>query len=200
MSQPSNRGAKVPLPGSLDSTLKEFWVENPWRIASEGHNLSCYERNRVFLNSKGKDFLEISHLTGADSDGDGRSVIAADFRNSGMMDLVVRQCGGGALLYFENKMEPKGWLRVSLKGKKSNKQGIGAKVIAKVNGLTLVRELYPANTYCSQSPCEAHFGLGDAQKVDSLEVRWPSGIVQTMGPLTPNQKLGITEPAGDETK
>ena len=53
MSQPENRGARVPLPGRLDSRLGEFWVENPWDIIQKGHNLSCYERKRVFLNVAG---------------------------------------------------------------------------------------------------------------------------------------------------
>ena len=46
------------------------------------------------MNLGGQDFLDISYLTGADSDGDGRSVVAGDFRNTGQMDLVVRQATG----------------------------------------------------------------------------------------------------------
>ena len=85
VSQPCDRSALVPLPGKLDESLREFWVNNPWQIIAHGHNLSAYERNRVFLNLQGKDFLDISHLTGADSEGDGRAVVAADFRNVGML-------------------------------------------------------------------------------------------------------------------
>ena len=79
MSQPWHRGACCPLPGKLDSTLNEFWSENPWDIISQGHNLSAYERKRAFLNVRGRDFLDISALTGADGDGDGRCVVAGDF-------------------------------------------------------------------------------------------------------------------------
>ena len=104
MSQPCNRSATVPAPGDLDASLREFWVSNPWQITALGHNLSAFERNRAYLNVKGQDFLDISHLTGADSDGDGRAVVAADFRNVGMLDLIVRQAGGGPLLLFENRL------------------------------------------------------------------------------------------------
>ena len=80
-------------PGKIDPTLGEFWVETPWEIFQQGHNLSCYERKRVYLNVPGKvhgrDFLEISHLTGADNDSDGRSVVAGDFRNNGQQ--IVRE-------------------------------------------------------------------------------------------------------------
>ena len=49
----------MPLPGKLDHSLGEFWVSNPWEIVAGGHNLSSFERNRVFLNHDGKEFFEV---------------------------------------------------------------------------------------------------------------------------------------------
>jgi hypothetical protein len=193
VSQPYDRSGTVPLPGKLDHSLGEFWVTNPWEIAGSGHNLSCFERNRAFLNVRGKDFLEISHLTGADSDGDGRAVVAADFRNVGMLDLLVRQAGGGPLLLFENRLPRRGYLEVSLRGHKSNRQGIGSRLVAVVKGQQLVRELYPANGYFSQSPSIVHFGLGDARVVDSLTIRWPSGKVQRLTSLKGSRHIVVDE-------
>ena len=183
----------VPAPGKLDKSLGEFWVNNPWQIVAHGHNLSAFERNRVFLNAKGKDFFDISHLTGADSDGDGRSVVAADFRNVGMQDLLVRQAGGGPLLLYENRLPRKSYLAVSLRGRASNRRGIGARLIAVVNGQQQVRELYPANSFMSQAPSLVHFGLGDAEKVDSLTIRWPSGKVQVLKGLRGNRHIVVEE-------
>ncbi|HEY8504476.1 MAG TPA: hypothetical protein VIL46_07830, partial [Gemmataceae bacterium] len=77
----------MPLPGKLDPSLKEFWSENPWDIVHDGHNLSAFERNRTWLNLNGSAFLDLSFLTGTDSDGDGRAVVAGDFRNTGQQDL-----------------------------------------------------------------------------------------------------------------
>jgi hypothetical protein len=94
VSQPGQRGARVPQPGPLDSSLGEFWVDSPWEIFRQGHNLSCFERNRVFLNVRGQNFVDISHLTGAERGGDGRSVVAGDFRNNGQFHLVVRASMG----------------------------------------------------------------------------------------------------------
>jgi enediyne biosynthesis protein E4 len=193
VSQPCDRSAVVPPPGPLDPGLREFWVGNPWQIVAHGYNLSCYERNRVFLNVKGQEFLEVSHLTGADSDGDGRAVVAADFRNSGMLDLVVRQAGGGALLLFENRMPRRTSLQVSLRGRTSNRQGIGARLTAVVNGQQLVRELYPANGFLSQAPNVVHFGLGDAQSVELLTIRWPSGRVQVLNNLRGGRHIVVDE-------
>jgi len=193
VSQPCNRGADVPLPGKLDPGLKEFWVTNPFQIASAGQNLSAFERNRMFLNVRGEAFVDVSHLSGADNDGDGRSVVAADFRNTGMLDLIVRQAGGGPLLLYENRLPPKSYLSVSLRGHQSNRQGIGARLTAEVGGRAIVRELYPANGYRSQAPNRVHFGLGEDRKIDTLTIRWPSGKVQVIKEVPAGQHILVDE-------
>jgi hypothetical protein len=183
----------VPAPGVIDPSLGEFWSSNPWDIVQEGHNLSSYERKRAFLNIGGKEFLDISFLTAADSDGDGRSVVAGDFRNDGRLDLVVRQVGGGPVLLFENQFPKAHYLTVSLRGKASNRLGIGARLTATVSGRKLTRELYPHNSFRSQMPSRVHFGLGDATRIDRLTVRWPSGTVQTLDNLAADRHVVITE-------
>jgi len=193
VSQPCNRGADVPLPGKLDPALKEFWVTNPFQIASAGQNLSAFERKRMYVNVKGESFLEVSHLSGADNDGDGRSVVAADFRNTGMLDLIVRQAGGRALLLYENRLPPKSYLTVSLRGHQSNRQGIGARLTAEVGGRTIVRELFPANGYRSQASNRVHFGLGDARTIDTLTIRWPSGRIQVLKDVEAGRHVVVDE-------
>jgi hypothetical protein len=187
----------VALPGKLDASLGEWWVENPWDIIQKGHNLSCYERKRVFINVpgaiRGRDFLDISFLTGADNDGDGRSVVAGDFRNNGQLDLVVRQVGGGPVLLYENHFPKRHYLEVSLRGTKSNRLGIGARVIALVNGRQLVREQYPLNSYRSQMPNIVHFGLGEATEVDRLIISWPSGERQELTHLAADRHITVEE-------
>ena len=177
----------------MDDSLKEFWVSNPWQIVANGHNLSAFERQRAFLNVKGKEFLDISHLSGADNDGDGRAVVAADFRNVGQMDLIVRQAGGWPLLLYENRLPPRHYLKVSLRGTKSNRLGIGARLTAVVNGQPLVRELFPANTFMSQAPSVVHFGLADSESVESLTIRWPSGKVQVLKDVKGDRHIVVDE-------
>jgi hypothetical protein len=193
VSQPSQRGARITQPGKLDSSLGEFWVENPWDIITKGHNLSSYERDRLFLNVGGRDFADVSGLSGADSDGDGRSVVAADFRNEGQMDLIVRQVGGGPLLLFENQMPRRHYLEVSLRGTASNRQGIGSRLTLEAGGRKQMQELYPINTYQSQGPTRVHFGLGDATRVDRLVISWPSGEEQELKDLAGDRHVVVTE-------
>lgn len=186
--------AICPAPIKPDERLKDWWVENPWQIAAKGKSLSGYERNRIYLNARAKEFYEISGLTsGADSDGDGRAVVACDVTGDGMQDFFVRQAGGGTLLLFENHFPKAHWLEVSLRGKTSNSLGIGARVVAEIGSQKLVREVYPANTFKSQAPARVHFGLGKSEKIDHLTITWPSGMKQEFRDVAPDRHLRITE-------
>jgi hypothetical protein len=193
VSQPFNRGAIVPAPRALDERLDEWWVENAWEIPGGGYNLSCYERNRCYLNVGGADFHDVSVLTVTDSKGDVRSVIACDLTGDGAQDLLVRQVGGGPLLLFENRFPRAGYLVVTLRGTKSNTQGIGARLTARVGEETLVREVFPANGFLCQGPVDVHLGLGTAKQVARLTVRWPSGLTQTFEDVAGDRHIVLTE-------
>jgi hypothetical protein len=178
----------------LDKEAGQFWVSKPWEIVAEEHNLSAFERNATYLNVGEGRFVDLTFVSGAGNDGDGRSVIALDVDNDGMQDLVVRQAGGEPLLLLRNRMPKRHWLRIALKGTESNAQGLGARITATIGGRTLVRELYPINTYFSQAPAEAHFGLGDATVVDRIDIRWPSGKTQSLTNVPVGRRMSVTEP------
>ena len=193
MSQPCDRACTIPAPGQVDKSLGEFWVENPWDIVKAGHNLSAYERKRTWMNIRGGNFIDLSYLTGTDNDGDGRSVVAGDFRNNGRQDLIVRQVGGGPLMLYENNFPQKHYLKVSLRGHKSNRLGVGARLTAIVNGQRLVREMNPLNSYRSQMPNLVHFGMAEAERMERLEIRWPSGKTQVLTDLPADRHIVVDE-------
>ena len=82
---------------------------------------------------------------------------------------------------------------MSLRGTESNSLGIGAKVTVNISGRLIVRELHPINSYRSQSASLIHFGLGNADKIDSLIIEWPSGIVQELGEIDVDSHILIYE-------
>lgn len=192
MSQPCNLHCNLEQPGAVDADLGEFWEGDPFKIF-EKHNLSAFERNRMYLNVGDRNFVDVSFVSGADSDGDGRGSFAADFNQDGQLDLAVRQVGGGPLLIYENQSVPQHYLKVTLRGSPSNRLGIGARLVAQVGQQQIVRERYPVNSYLSQSPLVVHFGLGPAQAVDQLVVKWPSGTEQTLRALPADRHVVITE-------
>ena len=193
MSQFFDRLVICPVFKQPDERLKDWWVENPWLIVARGRSFSGYERNRAYLNVRGNEFFEISGLTGADSEGDARAVVAVDLNGDGMEDLIVRQAGGGSLLLFENRFPKAHWLEVSLQGEKSNRLGIGARLVAQVGSQKIVRELFPSTSFKSQGPAHVHFGLGTAAKVDRLTVSWPGGLIQEFSDLAVDRRIRIRE-------
>ena len=192
MSQPGNANCEIEQPGEIDPSLNEFWVGSPFKIRTE-HNLSAFERNRMFLNTGARNFLDISYVSSTDSDGDGRASLAADVNHDGMPDLIARQAGGGPLLLYENRFPQQRYLKVTLRGRKSNRLGIGARLIARVGERQIVRERYPINTYMSQAPLVVHFGLGTAKQVDELVIQWPSGENQTLQAVPSDRHVVVTE-------
>ena len=186
----------IPQPGPVDEELNEFWEGSPWEIFRQ-HNLSAFERNRLFLNAGGRKFVDISYVSGADDDGDARSSIAVDVDHDGRLDLVVRQSGGTPLLVYKNHFSQRHYLKVTLRGTESNRLGIGARLVGSVNGQQIVREVYPVDSYLSQASLVVHFGLNQAERMDELVVNWPSGVDQRIQNLPADRHVVITEGSQD---
>jgi hypothetical protein len=121
-----------------------------------------------------------------------RGFARGDLDNDGRIDLVVNENNGPAHLW-RNETEGGHWLTVRLQGVKSNRNGFGSRLILSAGGVKQTAELQSGSSYLSQSDQRVHFGLGKAQKVDSLEIRWPSGAVDTLSSLDPDRILTVKE-------
>ncbi|HAN96759.1 MAG TPA: hypothetical protein DCQ98_04695, partial [Planctomycetaceae bacterium] len=87
----------------------------------------------------------------------------------------VGSVGGGVLRAFANRLPKRHWIGIQLAGSESNAYGIGAKVSVEANGQRQVKHLFRTAGFLGQQPAELHFGLGDATRIDRLEIAWPSG-------------------------
>lgn len=193
MAQPDDRKGRVPPAGDINAAAGEFWVSNPWLFPEARENLSAYEPNRTWLGVDGQRFLDVTYVSNADSEGDGRASVAVDFNRDGTLDLFVRQVGGGPLILYENHFPKKNFVAISLMGTRSNRRGIGARITIEAQGNRQVRELFPGNTFLSQQLTIAHFGLGDATKIDRIRVRWPSGLSQDFLNVAANAHWRLVE-------
>ena len=161
-----------------------------------GFSISGYEKDRLFRNDQGA-FQEIASQAGVAHPGDGRGIALADFDADGDVDLFITNCGQTAVLYRNDIGNQKRWLQVQLIGTRSNRDAIGARISVTAGGLRQIREIDGGNGFSSESSRVAHFGLAAADKVDHLEIRWPSGVRQAFNQIKTNQKLTITEPVSD---
>jgi hypothetical protein len=127
-----------------------------------------------------------------------RSSVIFDLDNDGDLDIVTNDFNSEPQILISDLAQQKKihWLKVILVGTKSNRNGLGATVRLTANGQTYTRYNDGKSGYLSQSVLPLYFGLGDATKIDRIEVAWPSGRKQlvTKG-LRENETLKITEPA-----
>jgi enediyne biosynthesis protein E4 len=119
----------------------------------------------------------------AQVDGAGRAALAADLDDDGREDLVVLVLDGTLRVFRNVTRTDGGWLRVRLRGKAPNALAIGATVRGRAGGKTLVREVASSSGYLCAPDLRLHFGLGDADSLDDVVVRWPDGVEQPFGSL-----------------
>lgn len=126
----------------------------------------------------------------------GRGGSVGDFDNDGRLDaLLVDEEGAPKLLHNESKSSFH-WLGIRLVGTKCNRDGIGARVLVTANGKTLLRDKQLAGGYLSAHDPRLHFGLGQANRVDRIVVRWPNGHIDTLTGAPIDTYVQITEGKG----
>ena len=126
----------------------------------------------------------------------GRGSAYADIDGDGDLDVVTTSNGGPAHLFRNDGGNANRWIRLELVGRTSNRSAIGAKVTVKAGGTVQERQLFPAKGYLSSVELPMTFGLGTADRVDSVEIRWPSGKISEFKGMKAGQVYKVDEAAG----
>jgi enediyne biosynthesis protein E4 len=155
------------------------------------------EPNSVFLNLGvnlgGKPgngtFRDVSAEAGQDTLRAHRGSAYADLNGDGRIDVVV-SCLGEPAEVWENLGPAGNWIILNLVGVRSNRDGIGARI--RIGGQH--NHMTSAVGYASSSHAGVHFGLGKADRIPGIEIRWPSGTVQVLEDVKANQTLTVREP------
>jgi hypothetical protein len=173
----------------------------------QGHDLDTigldypqlhYKEPMLLANNTGKGFVDVSEESGNvfKEAWVGRGLAIGDIDNDGRLDAVVTTNGGPAYVIRNETKTSNHWLTLLLIGHRSNRDGIGAVIkLTTANG-SQWDTVTTGGSYLSSSDKRAHFGLGSANLADSIEIRWPSGIVQTIKKVPADQILKIDEPDG----
>jgi hypothetical protein len=153
----------------------------------------------LFRNLGSHQFQEVSRDVGAALQRPivGRGAAYGDIDNDGDPDLLLTTNHGPAILLRNDGGNRNNVLRIRTIGTKSNRDGIGARVEITVGGGSTQWQLVKTgSSYCSQSELPLTFGLGTAANVTAIRVRWPSGRIDSIGPVAANQTITIQEEKG----
>ena len=123
-----------------------------------------------------------------------RASVTLDYDNDGRMDLLVGLMGDRPVLLRNRDGSGNHWIALALHGTGSNAAGWGSLIELTAGGRRLVQESRCPSAFLSQSDPRVHFGLGKAAVVERIEIKWPSGTVQTLTDVPVDQILQITEP------
>jgi tetratricopeptide (TPR) repeat protein len=154
---------------------------------------SGYQTSRVWRNEGNEVFTEVGAEIGLADIGDGRGLAIADFDNDGDLDVYIANQGQDSAFYRNDMGQRSHWLEVDLTGTNCNRDAIGTRVTVAAEGLTQIREVDGGNGNHSQVPHRLHFGLGQRETIESVEIRWPTGYVQRFEDVRPNRIIHFTE-------
>jgi enediyne biosynthesis protein E4 len=158
-----------------------------------GRSLGGYQTKKVWLNDGSGRFIDVAQIVGVNETWDGRAVAMADLWNRGVLDVIVSSQNGPALIY-RNTVDPSNkWIEFDLEGTKSNRGAIGSQVRVFWDGKQQLQEVSGGSGFSSQNQRRLHFGLGKTDKVEKVEVRWPSGKMQMIENPAIDQILKISE-------
>jgi hypothetical protein len=125
-----------------------------------------------------------------------RGLAFGDLFNDGQLDIVVNDIDGAPMVLKNHGVPGNHWVSFELAGTQSNRMAIGARLKLMAGGMTQTDELHSGSSYLSQNDTRVHFGLGKATKIDSLEIHWPSGKVETMHDLEADKFYSVLEGQG----
>jgi enediyne biosynthesis protein E4 len=196
---------KITLPMAGYSPMIADFDNDGWKdiFVSRGHvqspastNLAINQPNTVFRNLGGMKFAALTGEAGftAQAPARHRGSAFGDLNGDGRLDLVVSALSAPAEIWMNQTPGEHHWIEFKLQGTKSNRDGIGARIkVVTKSGAQYNHVTYSCG-YASSSAGPVHFGLAINPSVDSVEIRWPSGIVQTLKDVAGDRVVAVKEP------
>ncbi len=171
-------------------------------VANGDLNPNCVAMANFYFENMGGKFEDHARAIGLADYGISRGSVVFDYDNDGDLDLLVVNQEPVIADYpvpsvtklFRNDSTRGNWIKIILKGVDAESHGIGSKIEVEAGGRKMIREIDGgASSIFSQSSVIAHFGLGDAKKIDKITIYWTGGNKQTIINVSINQTITITE-------
>jgi len=145
------------------------------------HLESDYQEPRILYHNKGNGKFEdisVNSGPGITTPRSGRGLAVGDLWNDGRMSAVVSNMNAPVSLLVNQVKSGNHWVAFKTVGTKSNRGGIGARIRVKAGDRILIDEVRSGSSYDSNNDMRVHFGLGQTERLDWVEVRWPSGLTE----------------------
>jgi hypothetical protein len=179
-------------------------------LIAQGHDLDTIELNYpnlryreplLLARNTGRGFIDVSAQSGNvfHQAWVARGLAVGDIDNDGRLDAVVTTNDGSVHVLHNETVTQNHWILLKLVGHKSNRDAIGAEVTVVTSSGPQYATVSTAGSYLSASDKRLHFGLGHQSVVPRIEIRWPSGIRQTLKDVPVDQILQIDEPVTPST-
>lgn len=181
------------LDGHLDIFTANGHVETD--INTIQSEVTYAQQPHLFHNTSNGKFADVFDKVGADLAKPivGRGTAYGDIDNDGDLDILVTTSNGRAHLYRNDGGNRNSWIKIQLLGQLSNRNGIGARIRITSTIGTQTRTVKSGSSYCSQSELTAIFGLKEDEIIETIEVFWPSGKVNKLEDVKPNQMILVKE-------
>ncbi len=181
--------------GDEDLLIANGHIED--NIEQNSSTVTFGQQNLLFENSGDGKFIDISNGAGpALQDKQvSRGLATADFDGDGDLDFVISNNGGTAQVAFNETSQKGNFVVLWLEGAK-NRNAIGARIVAKIGGRTIQRQVMGSQSYLSMSDLRVHFGLGSATQIDELTIYWPGGEKQTIAAVEAGKFYHLRENGG----
>jgi len=184
-----------------DVTATTYFTGKYNRTRGQGWSYGGYEKNRLYLNQQGAFFMEIGHLMGVALEQDSRCVVADDLDGDGRPDLLVTTFEvwpevKQTLRAYKNALGGAGnWIGFRFQEMGQGKSPTGVRVTLHLSDHRIVRQIVTGDSFRSQHANTAHFGLGEVDRVDRVELRWPDDEPVTLRAPDVNRYHSIRPPA-----
>jgi hypothetical protein len=153
------------------------------------------QEDQVFENVDGEKFIDVSTELGSYFHEElvGRGACFGDYDNDGDLDGYIVNLDDHGVFLRNNQGNKNNWITFNLVGTESNRDAIGALIKISANGKKQVGMRRSTTGYLSQNDHRVHFGIADAELIESVEIKWPSGKIQKVENLKANQIITIKE-------
>jgi hypothetical protein len=150
------------------------------------------EPDLVLMGDGAGGFLRVP-VGPAEAEGGSHGLACGDLDGDGAPDVFVARDGSPNVLFSNDFDSDNHWLKIKLTGAGTNTQALGARVVVTAGGVSQSRLVVPGTGWLATSPLELHFGMADNTQVDQIDIWWPDGTRQTVGPRLTDTRLEIIQ-------